>query len=92
MKKYCFIFFVIFFFLSFGAYCQDDPCPGGIPQVCFDNGDCSNCLSALCTQCIEENRDASVPIDGGLSWLLLAGIGLAGNHIRKKRKGKRINE
>ena len=62
-------------------------CGGWYPPDCNDICDevCGTEDAYLCGDCAA-NLYEGVPIDGGLSWLLLAGAGLAGNHIRKKRK------
>lgn len=66
------MFFILFSFNSFAESCFDCVCTAS--QWCRDN--CSKCLP-----------DLPVPIDGGISYLLIAGAAYGGYRVFKK-KGK----
>jgi hypothetical protein len=71
-----------------GEPCPVSPCLACEP-VCnvegCDIADCMACIAAAAPGGCNEG----IPIDGGLVWLLLAGIGLkTGHFIQSKRSGK----
>ncbi len=65
------------------------PCP--LPSLCLacdERCNTNGCDSEDCAQCNQDNCN-DIPIDGGLVWLLIAGIGLKmGHFVNSKRSGK----
>ena len=70
-----------------------DPCddPDAICMACTE--ECMPCSNIACEPCITQNcQGNSIPIDGGLLWLILGGVGVGAKRIIIRRKKNKIEQ